>query len=126
MRLKNFTRINKIFLFPVVIGLIAINQPLDLFLIGLFLGVYILFRYLIESPVFKVKEILFIFLRVAGLGLLGICISAFFFFGNIIQMIESPRVGGDAAYFDRLRSMSVFGFEGKSHYVTALMRFFFK
>jgi uncharacterized membrane protein YfhO len=115
---------NKIFLFPVAICLVAINQPLDLFLMGLFLTAYILFRYLTESPVFKVKEVLFIFLKVAVLGLLGICISSFFFLGNVVQMIESPRVGGDAAFFNKLRSAPVFGFEGKDHYVTALMRFF--
>ena len=115
---------NKIILFPVAICLVAINQPLDLFLMSLFLTAYILFRYLTESPVFKLKEVLFIFLKIAGLGLLGICISSFFFLGDIVQMMESPRGGGDASYFNRLTSAIMFGFESKEHYVTALMRFF--
>src|SRR5260221_13477488 len=91
---------------------------------SLFLTAYILFRYLTESPVFKLKEVLFIFLKIAGLGLLGICISSFFFLGDIVQMMESPRGGGDASYFNRLTSAIMFGFESKEHYVTALMRFF--
>ena len=115
---------NKIILFPVAICLIAINQPLDLFLMGLFLTVYILFRYLTESPFFKLKEVSFVFLKTAGLGLLGICITSFFFLGDIVQMMESPRGGGDASYFNKLTSATLFELEGKEHYVTALMRFF--
>ena len=114
---------NKIFLFPVAICLIAINQPFDLFLTGLFLIAYLLFRYFNENT-FNFKKLSLLLLKVAGLGLLAVLISAFFLFPNIIQMLESPRVGGESSYFSKLISRPVFFFEGKLHNVTALMRFF--
>jgi uncharacterized membrane protein YfhO len=114
---------NKIILFPIAICLIAINQPFDLVLAALFLTAYILFRYF-DDHRFNFKELIFLFLKVAGLGLLGVLISSFFLFPDIIQMLESPRVGGDSSNFSRLLSTPPFSFGGKSHNVSALMRFF--
>jgi len=114
---------NKIILFPVAICLIAIHQPFDLFLTSLFLIAYLLFRYFDENA-FSFKKLSTFFLKVFGLGVLGVLMSAFFLFPNIIQMLESPRVGGESSYFSTLMSTPFFSFEGKLHYVTALMRFF--
>src|SRR5206468_2044483 len=114
---------NKILLFPVAICLIAIHQPFDLFLTSLFLIAYLLFRYFDENTL-GFRKLSVLFLKVFGLGLLGVLMSSFFLIPNIIQMLESPRVGGDASYFARLMSTPVLSFESKIHNVTALMRLF--
>ena len=113
----------KIVLFPIAVCLIAIHQPFDLFLVSLFLIAYLLFRYF-DNNTFNFKKLSILFLKVFGLALLGILMSSFFLFPDIIQMLESPRVGGDSSYFARLMSTSLFSFESKMHNVTALMRFF--
>ena len=114
-------------LFPVSISLIAINQPFDLFLFGLFMAVYALFR-LSEDDNFNLKPAADIFLTMIGLGALGVAISSFFTIADVIQMLESPRVGGHASYFGRLISKPILGFEGEEYgpryFLTAVMRFF--
>jgi uncharacterized membrane protein YfhO len=114
-------------LFPVSVSLIAINQPFDLFLFGLFMAIYVLFR-LSEDDNFNLKPAADIFLKIIGLGALGVAISSFFTIADIIQMLQSPRVGGDASYFGRLISKPILGFEGEEYgpryFLTVVMRFF--
>ena len=114
---------NSLWLFPVTICLIAIHQPFDIFLLGIFIAAYILFRVLGEHT-FDFKKISLLTLKVAGLGIVGLLLSAFFLVPNVIQMLESPRVSGESAFFDKLMSASIFSFESKIHYVTAMMRLF--
>ncbi|MDD5570707.1 MAG: YfhO family protein [Bacteroidales bacterium] len=114
---------NKWFLFPVAIFLITILQPFDLYAYGLFLFIYFLFRFF-EDNKWEFNKFSVLLLKLVGLGLIGIAISSFFLINDIIQMLQSPRVGGEASYFSKLMSKPVFGFEGKVHNVTAIMRFF--
>ncbi len=114
---------NKWVLFPIAIALITILQPFDLYLYGLFLFIYMLLRYF-EKNIFDIKKLSKLFLKVVGLGLLGLAMSSFFFIGDIMLMLDSPRVGGDASFFSNLLSKPVFGFENKEHNVTAVMRLF--
>ncbi len=114
---------NSWILFPVTIALIASEEPFHLYLDGLFLLVYAIFRYSDEKG-WQIKGLSILFLKISGLGLLGIAISSVFFIGNVIQITEGPRVGGDASYFNKLISSPVFGFADPVQYVTAVMRFF--
>ncbi|MFA6923065.1 MAG: YfhO family protein [Bacteroidales bacterium] len=114
---------NNWFLFPISIFLITINQPVDLYLFGLFLLIYLIFRF-IEEKENKFKKVFFFFTKLAGLGILGVSMSSFFLINDIIQMLESPRVSGSSSYFNKLMSFPIFGFEEKSHYVTAILRSF--
>ena len=114
---------NKWGLFPIVIALIAILTPFDLYLFGLFLFTYFLFRFF-EDEKNKTKDFFIVLFKMIYLGLLGIAISSFFFTSEIIQMLESPRVSGDASLFHKLMSKPVLGFEKEEHYVAAIMRFF--
>src|SRR5207249_10317429 len=41
-----------------------------------------------------------------------------------LQMLESPRVGGESSYFSTLLYTPVLGTEGKMHNTTAILRFF--
>ena len=120
---EKFYQDNNIILFPIAVCLIGINQPFDLFIIGLFLLIYILFRFFYEND-FDAKKLGVLVLKTAGLGLLGVSISSFFLFSNILQMLESPRVSGESSYFSKLMAAPVFGTEGELHNVTALLRLF--
>src|SRR5207249_8971699 len=62
--------------------------------------------------------------RIAGLGILGVLISSFFLFADILQMLERPRVGGESSYFSKLLSTPILGVGGKMHNATAILRFF--
>ena len=118
---------NNWILFPVSIFLIASYQPPDLYFMGVLLLIYILLR-LLETDEKETKKILGLLTKLLLLGITGVAMSSFFFINNLQIMLESPRVGGDASYFSSLISQPVFGFEGviygKTHYLTALMRFF--
>jgi len=114
---------NKMLLFPIAVCLICINQPFDLFPITLFLIIYILFRLYPTQPLLTKKTGIFL-AKIAGLGILGILMSSFFLFADLLQMIESPRVGGESSYFSKLLSAPIFGVEGSMHNATALLRFF--
>ena len=108
-------------LFPVAIALIAILQPFDLWLFGIFLFVYILVRHY-EEHQSTGKLISFLF-RIGILTLFGIAIGSFFFLSEIRLMLNSPRIGGASGYFGQLLSQFP-NLDSEIHYVTAIMRFF--
>jgi len=114
-------------LFPISICLITSYQPLDLYFIGAFLLIYIVFR-LFENNEKESGEISGLLTKLALLGAAGVAMSAFFIINGLQVMIESPRVSGDASYFNALFSQNIWSGEGdglgKTHYLTALMRFF--
>jgi hypothetical protein len=114
-------------LFPLSIFLITSYQPVDLYFIGVFLVIYIMIR-LIETSEKKSKKIFGLFNKLVLLGLAGVAVSTFFLINGLQIMLESPRVSGNASYFDILFSTPLFGLEGervwKTHYLTALMRLF--
>lgn len=114
-------------IFPVSIFLIALNHPSDVYFIGFFLVIYIIWR-LWESPAEKASRIPSLVLKIVFLGFIGLAMSSFFLMNSLHIIIESPRVSGDASYFNVLFSKPVFGLEGhdygKTHYLTAMMRFF--
>lgn len=118
---------NNWILFPISIFLIASYQPPDLYFIGIFLLIYIILR-LLETNEKEPKKIFGLLTKLVLLGLTGVAMSSFFFINGLQIMLESPRMGGDASYFNSLVSKPVFGFEGfeygETHYLTALMRFF--
>ena len=126
MLLYSFERLyqdNKWALFPVSVSLIAVLQPFDLYLYGMFLCIYLVFRYL-EDNKWEFKKFSRLFLKVFGLGLLGAAASYFFLINGILQMINSPRVSGDVSQFAKFLAKPVFGFEGLLHNSTAILRFF--
>jgi len=114
-------------LFPLSIFLITSCQPVDLYFIGVFLIIYILIR-LVETGEKKSKKIFSLFTKLVFLGLAGVAVSTFFLINGLQIMLESPRVSGNASYFDILFSTPLFGLEGervwKMHYLTVLMRLF--
>jgi uncharacterized membrane protein YfhO len=111
------------YLFPVGIALFAINQPFNLYLYGLFLIFYILFRFLSTQSA-NLKDFLKLSGKLLALSLLGLVISSFFFWSGMQQILDSPRVGGDFGYYNKLMAEPVFGLGNRIHNISSLMRFY--
>lgn len=93
--------------FVLGITLMSIMQPFFLFPYALFLAAYIPVRFndvhqggWKKFPVFLFKTI--------GLSVLAVAISAWQLFPDLLQYIESPRVGGESRLIDNLRSQPIF------------------
>jgi uncharacterized membrane protein YfhO len=110
-------------LFPLAIALIAIDQPFNLFLYGLFFILYFLFRYFTSDSV-TLRKFIRMTLQMTALSLLGLLISSFFFWSSLQTLLDSPRVGGSSGYFNKLMSTPVFSFGTESHNIAAILRFF--
>jgi uncharacterized membrane protein YfhO len=116
-------RQNSWYLFPVSIALIAILRPFDLYIFGLFLILYFLFRHLSsEKPTFR--KLLIVSGQMLALSILGILISMFLFVPGVQIMLDSPRVGGTAGYFSKLMSKPLFFVEDNIFFQTMVARLF--
>ena len=98
----------KILWFVLGITFMSFLQPFFLFPYTIFLAVYIPVRYndiypdgWKRFPVFLAKTL--------GLSVLAVAISAFQLFPDLLQYIESPRVGGEAQLITKLKAQPVFG-----------------
>jgi len=109
--------------FPISVAFVGSYSTFYLYTFGSFLILYALFRFIDEKG-FQWKTLSRLLLRIAVLGMLGISIGAIFMLPDMLRMIESPRVSGDAGYFNALRSAPVFGFGSPIHNITAGLRFF--
>lgn len=109
--------------FPIAIALIAVLQPFDLWLFGLFLLVYIIVRHYegIERETGKLVALLF---KTGLLAVLGVAMGSFFFLNELRMMLLSPRGEGAAGFYNQLLSQPILGFETALHYLTAVMRLF--
>ncbi|MFZ4413951.1 MAG: YfhO family protein [Bacteroidales bacterium] len=114
---------NSWYLFPISIALIAMLQPFDIYLLGLFLITYYLFR-ILSSESTSSKSFFLLTLKMAMLTVVGLLISSFFIFASIQTIIDSPRVTGNSSLFKGLMSQSVFGFSNSIQYTSAIMRTF--
>lgn len=110
------------FYFPVAIAIMS-NDIFSLYIYSAFLFLYTLMRFYYENK-FKNLSIISLFLKMAGLGLLGIAINAVFMVGPLVQMIESPRVSGEAGYFNALRATPIFNVADPIEIMSAVMRSF--
>ncbi len=113
----------KWFLFPIAIFFIGVSMPFNLYIYGLFLVSYAILRHL-QTSTFNVKQLGFLLLKMAGLGAIGLLLSAPFLIENIVQLFQSPRVNGGSSYFHILSSTPMFGIADKVQLGTSIMRFF--
>lgn len=111
------------YLFPIAIFLICISQPFNLYVYGLFMAVYAIFRLLQQGPL-NVKETGLLFGKMIGLGLLGMLISAPFMLENIVQLLESPRGSGTNSYAKILSATPMFKTADQTLFGTSMMRLF--
>ena len=94
--------------FVVGIACMSFLQPFFLFAYTIFLAVYAPVRYNdLRSDKWN-KFPLFV-ITTAGLAALGVAISAYQLFPDLLQYIESPRVGGEAQLITKLKAQPIFG-----------------
>jgi uncharacterized membrane protein YfhO len=88
-----------------------------------FLLLYALFRFISEKG-WQTKKFFLLIVQVAGLGLLGVAISAFSFIGIFLNVLQSPRVTGEVSFVKTLSATPFFSLERPLHYITIVMRLF--
>lgn len=111
-------------LIPFGIFFIAISQPFNLFIFGLFLLGYLIMRNLQKDEVFDYKKFGFQIGKVVLFGIIGMLISMPFFLENFFQMLESPRGSGEASYANVLKSRPILSIVDGIEFGTSVMRFF--
>lgn len=114
---------NKWWLFPVTVSLIASYSLVSLYTCCLFLLSYALFRVLAEDEI-DLRVLPAILLRMLLLGALGVLISAVFSLPNLLQMIESPRVSGNASLSSAMGAFPILEPGNSIYLITLLMRTF--
>lgn len=114
---------NSWYLFPVVVMLFAISMPVNLYVYGLFLIVYFLFRYIYENGT-QWKGLIMLSVKLSLLTVLGLGMGSVFLFSNLKQMLESARVSGDTTYFDTLTTAPILGMADSQNYMTTILRAF--
>ncbi len=111
------------FYFPLSVALIVSRSAFYLYILGAFLSIYAIFRVLEEGG-WSFKKVCVLFVKLAGLGTLGLLIVAPFVANDLLRVIESPRVGGESGYYNKLMSTQAFSFGNYLHNITAILRFF--
>ncbi len=118
-----FLQKNKWIVFVIAIALIGISMPFNLYVVGLILIFYILFR-LGQTGQFKLNSFIQLLLKLAAFGIVGLLISAPFLFESALQLVESPRGSGTSSYFDILSSKPMFAIIDKLQFGTFITRLF--
>ena len=88
-------------LLPITVAMTCAYQPFYVYLLGMPLLGYTIIR-LLEQHNRAIREIIPSLARIAGFTILGLGISSIFFFSNLMQLLQSPRVCGEAAYFSKI------------------------
>ncbi len=114
---------NKWYLFPPAILLISISQPFNLYMYGLFLATYAILRQF-QVQNFTWKNTGSLFLKMAGLGLIGMMLGSPFMIEIIFQMLESPRGSGTNSLSHILSATPMFSLSDPQQFGTCIMRFF--
>lgn len=110
-------------LFPISIMLIAVAQPVNVFVIALLLGVYSICR-MLDVYDLNWKKTGITLLQMVGLGALGIGLSGTMLLPQLDQMLNSPRILGDASFFDTLGNKSMFSLVDAKQGITIIGRMF--
>lgn len=97
----------KWFLFLLGITLIGFLQPFYLFSYTIFLIVYIIVRY---NDVYEGnwKGFMLFGLKTVGIAALGVAITAYQLLPDVLMLLESPRVGGEAGLSAKLKAHPMF------------------
>jgi uncharacterized membrane protein YfhO len=114
---------NEWIFFPISVALIGSFSPFYLYMFGVFIFFYAIFRYFNEYGA-DIKGLLLFYLKLFCLTVLGISMSSIFFFSELQRMLQSPRIGGEAGYYNTLLQSPVFAYGSFEHNITALFRLF--
>lgn len=114
---------NKWGLFPIAVALMSVKQPFYLYTYSLLILIYVPFRF-ITSREWNTTEFLKLLGVLVAFGALGGLMGSILMWPELHQMLNSPRVGGEASYANKLRAFPLLGTEGQMHNITAIGRFF--
>lgn len=93
------------------------------FLFGMFMLIYSLFRFFDEKG-WQPKELGILYLKMAGLAIIGVGINLTSTIARANMILNSPRGSGNTSYAEALSSKPVFDFEQSIHYITFILRSF--
>ncbi len=110
-------------LFPLAVFLACISMPFNLYLFGLFIFLYTIFR-LLQEDRFPAAKFAGLLLKMAGLSAIGVLLSGPFLLENILLLIESPRGAETSSLSHQLSTAPAFALIDKFQFGTAVMRLF--
>lgn len=113
----------KWWLFPIGIALLAAFNVVNLYTCSVFLFLYVLLR-VFGDEAGNFKQLTKLLISMVLLGALGILISSVLSVPNLMQMVASPRVSGEASYTNNLSAPPMFELGDGNYLVTWLMRTF--
>lgn len=113
----------KYWLFPISVALLSAFNVVNLYTCSVFLFLYVLFRVSGDEAV-NLKRLTRLLISMVLLGGVGILISSMFSLPNLMQMLNSPRVFGEASHANSLMAAPVFQLGSSSYLLSLLMRTF--
>lgn len=119
-----FFQKNKWYWLPFPIFLICVSRPFNLWMFGIFIGIYFVLRIYQTQDKLDFKAIGIMVSKFLGLILLGVGLSGPLFWEHLQVMLDSPRGSGPDSYFATLSSAPMFAPTDKLQFGTEIMRFF--
>ena len=114
---------NSLWLFTLAVFLIALFSPFDLYLAVFLIFVYSTLR-LVEKHGNNFKKYLWVYFTMLICGVVGVLMSSVLLISTLDQMVNSPRVSGESAFFSSLSSKSPFDLVDKVQGATIIARLF--
>lgn len=108
---------------PFAVAYLIMVQPFHIYLYGLLLGIYAIIRFVNQGK-FEVRKFFLFLSRVMLCGILGAGMASVFMLPAFLQILESPRGGGDVSYFNFLSGQPVFKMADSLNNASVIMRFF--
>jgi len=102
---EQFFKHKRWYFIPIALLLFGANI-FYIYLYGVFLIIYFLFRYMDEKE-WNTKEFIVLTLQLAGLSILGVAMNFVNSYNEMLTLINSPRVSGHSTYFSQLATDSL-------------------
>jgi uncharacterized membrane protein YfhO len=118
--LENYFKNKQWIPLAILFAFIGLNQPFNLFLGGLLVGFYFVFKFLNSTA--TLKELSIDFLKVSGVSILGALTTVFVWYSLLVQALNSPRVSGEASFFETLIDKGIFSTEETPHNISVIFR----
>jgi hypothetical protein len=109
--------------FSFAVFLFCISMPFNLYLYGVFMLLYAIFRHF-QAGTFNLKAISGLFYRMIISGIIGILVSGPILLENVKLLLNSPRGSRNFSDVGEMASMHVFQVSDNLQLGTAIMRFF--
>lgn len=123
LALERFIQKKSWWLIPTTIALMTIDMPFNLYPFSFLILGYCIFRHLIIEGKFT-YNILTTLIWMLCLGTLGVGMGAVLGFGELDQMLDSPRVNGGQSFVSQLIDKGLSGSIGSKELLTCITRTF--